>query len=68
MYLGNQIEMFIRGSLNLPSEPIARTARTDGRTGGFSAACRGTIKCNFTAALQVGKERFFGLFQIFFQL
>ena len=31
---------------------------------GFSAARRGIIKCNFTAALQAGKERFFCLFQI----
>ena len=31
---------------------------------GFSAARRGTIKCNFTAAPQAGKERFFCPFQI----
>ena len=33
-------------------------------SGGFSAARRGTIKCNFTAAPQAEKERFFCLFQI----
>ena len=31
-------------------------------SGGFSAARRGTIKCNFTAAPQAGKERFLCLF------
>ena len=31
---------------------------------GFSAARRGTIKCNFTAAPRAGKERFLCLFQI----
>ena len=39
---------------------------------GFSAARHGTIKCNFTAAPQAGKERFLCLFQIksfkYFQL
>ena len=33
-------------------------------SGGFSAACRGTIKCNFTAIPQAGKKRFPCLFQI----
>ena len=33
-------------------------------SGSFSAARRGTIKCNFTAAPQAGKEPFFCLFQI----
>ena len=32
--------------------------------GGFSATRRGTIKCNFTAVPQAGKERFFCLFKI----
>ena len=32
--------------------------------GGFSAARRGTIKCNCTVAPQAGKERLFCLFQI----
>ena len=31
---------------------------------GFSGARRGTIKCNFTAASQAGKERFFCVSQI----
>ena len=35
-------------------------------SGGFSAARRDTIKCNFTAGLQAGKERFLCLFQIKF--
>ena len=35
-------------------------------SGGFSAARRGTIKCNFTAAPQAGKERFLRLFQIMY--
>ena len=34
--------------------------------GGFSTARRGTIKCKFTAAPQVGKKRFLCLFQIIF--
>ena len=33
-------------------------------SGGSSATRRGTIKCNFTAAPQAGKERFLCLFQI----
>ena len=37
------------------AEPLSR---------GFSVAHRGTIKCNFTAAPQAGKERFLCLFQM----
>ena len=33
-------------------------------SGSFSAARRGTIKFNFTAAPQAGKQRFLYLFQI----
>ena len=33
-------------------------------SGGFSAARRGTTKCNFTATPQAGKERFSCLFQM----
>ena len=36
----------------------------EGPSGSFSVARRDTIKCNFTAALQSGKERFLYLFQI----
>ena len=35
-----------------------------GLSGGFSAAHRGTINCNFTAAPQTGEEHFLCLFQI----
>ena len=34
--------------------------------GGFPAACHGTIKCNFTAAPQAGKDGFLCLFKINF--
>ena len=50
-----------RGQAPPPSRP---EARADPLSGGFFAARRGTIKCNFIAAPQAGKERFLCLFPI----
>ena len=47
-----------------PPPPPPRGPGMEPLSGGFSAARRGTIKCNLTAAPQAGKERFFYIFQI----
>ena len=45
-------------------EAPSRGSGAEPLSGGFSAARRGTIKCNFTVPLQAGKKRFLYLFQI----
>ena len=47
-----------------PPPPPLPGSGVEPLSGGLSAARPGTIKCNFTAAPQGGKEHFFCLFQI----
>ena len=65
--------MFIVTNLTLPkgekrprwrAPPLPQGPGVKALSGGFSAARRGIIKCNFTAAPQAGKERFLCPFQI----
>ena len=50
----------------LGSQTVYTRTYTGGAFGGLFAARRGTIKYDFIAALQAGKERFLYLFQIIY--
>ena len=54
-----QVQTFVQWAKALVGGPGAEPL-----SGDFSAARRGTIKCNFTATPQAGKDRFLCLFQI----
>ena len=60
----NKLDVGERGERGPGGEGPSGRSGAKPLSGSFSVACRGTIKCNFTAVPQAGKERFLYLFQI----